>query len=981
MTLRPYQKEAHDAVVTWIKKNRTPCLIEAATGCHAAGHPILMFDGSIKPVEMILVGDRVMGPDSKPRTVMALHRGRDDMFRVEPSKGESFVVNAGHIFSLYITPSKRSVECGYTEASTREILSFGPTARHVVKLQRCAVDFATADQIVPPWVVGVLIGDGCLTQLVPSFCSPDMEVVSGVQVWASSLGCKLSSQERNGCGQYNIVDSAASRSVENRCRAALKAIGIYGCSAAEKRVPANYMVADRDQRLEMIAGLLDTDGHLTRGGYDWISKSKGLAEDMVFLCRSVGLAAYVRECTKGYGGTFKAQYWRVSISGDCTVIPCRVERKKASPRLQKKRIDVVGFTMRAAGVGDYFGFELDGDHLYLDGYFVRHHNSGKSHIISAVASTVHDVSKGKHVLVLQPSAELVEQNAEKYRATGSKCSIFSASVGEKSLRWPVVFGTPLTVKNRISRFGSQFAAVVIDECHGITPTVLSIIEAMREANPNLRVVGLSATPYRMNTGYIFGMWPDGKPVSESETKEPYFGACVYRIRARSLIDQGFLTAPIIGSIGVASYETLNMQVNSRGQFDAGDIDRAFHGHGRKTAEIIADVIGQSRGREGVMIFAATVRHAEECMASLPPGLSAIVTGETPKADRKRILKEFKARKIKYLVNVSVLTTGFDAPHVDVVAILRATESVGLLQQIVGRGLRLSPGKANCLVLDYAQNIDRHCPDGDIFTPEIKVRGGEKGEAKLTCECPDCGIENEFSARPNEEDYSIDRYGYFLDLDGLQIETEWGAMPAHFGRRCQGKTTVAGDLVQCGYRWTSKPCPSCDAPNDIAARYCTTCKAEIVDPNEKLRLDFKQLKKDPTKIQCDEVIDWRILPSISRSGKEVDRVDVVTPYRSFSYWVLKHPAFSRAMKERAMLDSLGGRAPMTITYQKDAETGFYRAIAYNRPKDEAPKGHPDLGKPRVPGRLPGGNAGAGDVLRPPAPKLPGNFWHLGDPSAQ
>ena len=524
--------------------------------------------------------------------------------------------------------------------------------------------------------------------------------------------------------------------------------------------------------------------------------------------------------------------------------------------------------------------------------------AGKSHIISSIAKTVHDISKGKHVLVLQPSAELVEQNAEKYRATGSKCSLFSASAGEKSLRYPVVFGTPLTVKNRISRFGNQFSAVVIDECHGITPTVLSIIEAMREANENLRVIGLSATPYRMNTGYIFALWPDGKPVPEGETKEPYFGACVYRIRARSLIEQGYLTPPVIGGIGVASYETLNMQVNSRGQFEASDIDRAFHGHGRKTAEIIADIVGQSRDREGVMIFAATVRHAEECMASLPPALSAIVTGETPKADRKRILASFKARKIKYLVNVSVLTTGFDAPHVDVIAVLRATESVGLLQQIVGRGLRLSPGKTNCLVLDYAQNLDRHCPDGDIFSPEIKVRGGDKGEAKLSCECPDCGIENEFSARPNEENYAVDKFGYFLDLDGLQIETEWGAMPAHFGRRCQGKMTIAGDLVQCGYRWTSKPCPSCDAPNDIAARYCTTCKAEIVDPNEKLRLDFKQLKKDPTKIQCDEVTDWRIVPGISRAGKEVDRVDVVTPYRSFSYWVLKHPTFSRAMKERA-----------------------------------------------------------------------------------
>jgi DNA repair protein RadD len=563
--------------------------------------------------------------------------------------------------------------------------------------------------------------------------------------------------------------------------------------------------------------------------------------------------------------------------------------------------------------------------------------AGKSHIIESVASTIHRVSGGKHVLCLAPSAELVTQNSEKYRATGAKCSIFSASAGQKSLRHPVVFGTPGTVKNSISRFGKEFAAVVIDECHGITPTVKSIIEAMREANPNLRVIGLSATPYRMKTGYIFGLWPDGKPVSESQTREPYFAACVDRIRAYELIEEGYLTQPVIGQINAQSYETLNMQVNSRGQFDAKDIDQAYHGQGRKTAAIIADVVSQSQDRQGVMIFAATVRHAHECMASLPPGLSAIVTGTTPKAERDAILKKFKARKIKYLVNISVLTTGFDAPHVDVIAMLRATESVGLMQQIIGRGLRVDNGKADCLVLDYAENIERHCPDQDIFGPEIKVSAGNgDGSTEITCVCPHCSTENSFSARPNNEEYEIDANGYFIDLDGNAIETEWGWMPAHYGRRCGAMETVAGDLVQCTYRWTSKECPHCSEPNDIAARYCLSCKGEIVDPNEKLRIDFKALKRDPTQRQTDEVLQWRKLPQVSRSGKAMDRVDVVTPYRSFSFWVMKFPEWSKARAERAMLDALGDAQPMTITYQKDGQSGFYRVLNYNKAADEAPK---------------------------------------------
>ena len=277
-----------------------------------------------------------------------------------------------------------------------------------------------------------------------------------------------------------------------------------------------------------------------------------------------------------------------------------------------------------------------------------------------------------------------------------------------------------TVYNlRVKGHPSYFAnGVLVHNCHGMTPTVQFIIDQLREMNHRVRVLGLSATPYRLGQGWIFRMDENGKPMEQA--RDPYFMARVYKVGAHELIQQGFLTPPVIGAINADSYDTLGMTLNSRGQFDKAEIDRAYHGHGRKTSRIIADVINQSRDRAGVMIFAATVQHAHECMASLPPGLSSIVTGKTPKAERADIIRRFKARQLKYLVNVSVLTTGFDAPHVDVIAILRATESVGLLQQIIGRGLRIDDDKDDCLILDYAENLDRHCPDGDVFSPEIKM---------------------------------------------------------------------------------------------------------------------------------------------------------------------------------------------------------------------------------------------------------------------
>jgi len=569
--------------------------------------------------------------------------------------------------------------------------------------------------------------------------------------------------------------------------------------------------------------------------------------------------------------------------------------------------------------------------------------AGKSLIIAALADIIHRKT-GKRVLCLAPSAELVVQNLEKYLATGNRASMYSASAGAKDLRFPVVFGSPLTVKNKISRFcreGSDgYAMVVVDEAQGITPTLREIIDAMRKANPNLRVCGLTATPYRLGSGYIFRQWPDGRVNGDDVAREPYFQACVYSVGARDLIDQGYLTRPVIGAINAQGYDTNGLTANSAGKFDAAAVDRAYHGHGRKTAGIVADVVAQSRDRRGVMFFAATVQHAQEVMASLPPEISAIVTADTPRGERGSILRRFKAGALKYLVNVSVLTVGFDAPHVDVIALLRKTESVGLLQQIIGRGLRLSDGKDDCLVLDYTTNLEDHCPDGDLFAPVIKASkgGGEGGSIKAVC--PECSTENAFTARPDTLDYQLDDAGYCVDLDGNRIETEHGPMPGHFGRRCFGQIRVGtrGEHARCDYRWTSKPCPQCDEPNDIAARYCISCKAEIVDPGEKLRGDFRALKRDPTRRQTDTVVSMTVKPGVSTKGNPTIRVDWVTPYRQFSVWFQPEAKHAKGQAEHAawVTATDGGEVPpRTISYIKDAASGFYRIMSYNAEADHEP----------------------------------------------
>lgn len=559
--------------------------------------------------------------------------------------------------------------------------------------------------------------------------------------------------------------------------------------------------------------------------------------------------------------------------------------------------------------------------------------AGKSIVVAMLAKTLYDLSGGKRVLCLAPNKELIEQNVEKYHAIGEKCSIYSASIS-KSLRHQVVFATEGTFKKVAKRLGNEFAGVIIDESHKITPTIKNIIDDMRQGNPNLRVCGLSATPVRLGDGYIYGIDENNKALDASVAREPYFYKCVYKISARELLAQNFLTPLTAGSINAQNYDTSGLKLQSNGQYSNASIKAAFEGWGRKTSRIVADIVAQTQERKGVLIFAATVQHAHEVMASLHPDNARLITGATKKSERAQIIKDFKAQKFKYLVNVSVLTVGFDAPHVDCIAILRATESVSLLQQIMGRGMRLSPDKTDCLVLDYAGNIEKHMPDGDLYKPEVKAKYKGGDLEPLECRCEECGRINLFAPRPNEDGFQIDENGYFCNLNGERLMVEAGdtkkPMPAHFGRRCQHMDIRTGE--RCDGWWSYKECPVCEHRNDIAARYCQECKAEIVNPNEKLIEMHRKHKKDPTLIQCDQVIDINYVHGISRAGNDMITATITTPRRKFPIYLLENNNWQIQRKQFFAHHTDNFKtAPRTVTYKKDGD--FWQVMGFNQPTDD------------------------------------------------
>ena len=305
-----------------------------------------------------------------------------------------------------------------------------------------------------------------------------------------------------------------------------------------------------------------------------------------------------------------------------------------------------------------------------------------------------------------------------------------------------------------------------------------IIQQLKKINPDLKLLGLTATPYRLGMGWIYRKHDRG--ISRSEDPRP-FERCIYELPLRYLIKRQYLTQPTLVDATIEHYNFSNLNASQNGEYNSQEINSLLGKYHRVTQGIVEHIIELSQDRQGIMIFAATVDHAKEIIGYLPQNQSALVIGSTDNKDRDQLIEQFKRKDIKYLVNVSVLTTGFDAPHVDMIAILRPTQSVSLYQQIIGRGLRLSDNKKDCLVIDYSGN------SFDLYQPEVGEKKPNSDAKPVQVICPSCEFANIF-------------WG-LIDNEGHIIE--------HYGRRCQGLTNDQ----QCDYRFVFKECRHCGQEND------------------------------------------------------------------------------------------------------------------------------------------------------------------------
>ncbi|XZE55945.1 DEAD/DEAH box helicase [Planctomycetaceae bacterium SH139] len=387
--------------------------------------------------------------------------------------------------------------------------------------------------------------------------------------------------------------------------------------------------------------------------------------------------------------------------------------------------------------------------------------AGKSLVLAKIASDAVQQWNGR-VLILAHVKELLEQNADKVRrlCPEIKVGLYSAGLKKRDTNTPVLVAGIQSIYKRACDL-DPFDLIVVDEAHLISKKgdgmYRQFLADCKVINPHVRVIGLTATPFRLDSGMICS--PDH-----------FLNSICYEIGIKELIRDGYL-CPLVSKAGInrADFSGVHMRA---GEFVSEEVEQ-LAGDDALVSAACAEIVDLTADRRAVLIFATSVAHGRQVVETLRDNHSiecGFVTGQTPADGRDALLARFRGegglgfqpelfpsqagslchnQPLRFLCNVNVLTTGFDAPRVDCVVMLRPTMSPGLLYQCVGRGFRLHPDKQNCLVLDFGGNIERHGPIDQIKPKEKQHRLGseppakecEKCHALVACgyaNCPECG---------------------------------------------------------------------------------------------------------------------------------------------------------------------------------------------------------------------------------------------------
>lgn len=329
---------------------------------------------------------------------------------------------------------------------------------------------------------------------------------------------------------------------------------------------------------------------------------------------------------------------------------------------------------------------------------------GKSLIAAMLIERLTQLHPTARTMILAPSQELVTQNVREAQAylpatLVPGIGIYCSSLNRKDRQRKITFGTPQSVWRQVTRFG-PIDYCIVDEAHGFDLSLKSVrklVEGLRAVNPHVRFIALTATPFRQKGVKTV-------PLSQCGL----FTSKVYDLTTgrnfNRLIREGYIAPIVAPTIRFPQIDVADVKTSGE-DFDEKQLAEAAM---KVTDEVVTVGLDNLTERRHVMWFGVNVAHAKmlrDCLAERGESVT-LIYGDLEHGERVEGVREFKERETRHIVSVATLTTGFDAPHVDAIVIVRATRSQILFRQIVGRGIRPEDGKVDCLVLDAGGNFAR-----------------------------------------------------------------------------------------------------------------------------------------------------------------------------------------------------------------------------------------------------------------------------------
>lgn len=393
-----------DAVTSgWQRSDLVIIAARPAMGkCLAKGTQVLMYDGALRAVEDVRVGDELMGDDSTPRRVLSLARGRERMYWVRQNKAEDYRVNESHILSLKRSRTEWRHQHGdVLNMTVKEWLDASPKFRSNYKGYKVPVEFAEQAVPVDPYFLGVWLGDGSSANC--RITSQDPEIIDYLGAYAEELGLQLTvGVVENRCNSYGITSGARGGDVATKfsLQDELRQLNLLN----NKHIPPAYLINSTEARLRLLAGLLDSDGHylVQSNGYEITQKNHRLAREIKFLADSLGFRTSIRKKRAVISAIgYEAEVFRVRIYGDVDRVPVRIERKKARPWTARHDWRMTGITVEFDQEDDYYGFEIDGNRLFLLRDMTVTHNT--AFVLSALRNAAVDHGKPVAIFSLEMS--------------------------------------------------------------------------------------------------------------------------------------------------------------------------------------------------------------------------------------------------------------------------------------------------------------------------------------------------------------------------------------------------------------------------------------------------------------------------------------------------------------------------------------------------------------------------------------------------